>query len=97
MIGDAADVDRRNGEAANFAATHRLVEGLDRGRHDAHAHAGPADQPACRPERFEVGAENGRRHEIVDQSRLQASCIEDLDVVVGRFQNAGDSLFQRGG
>ncbi|OPY92435.1 MAG: hypothetical protein A4E73_01140 [Syntrophaceae bacterium PtaU1.Bin231] len=67
VVGDAADVDGRDCEAADFPPSHRLVERLDRRGNDAHPDAGPADQPADRLERLAVGAENRRPHEIVDQ------------------------------
>jgi len=60
VVGNAADIDRRNGKSAEFFTAHGHVKGLDRCRPDSLRSCAAANQKTCRFLNIWIGTENDR-------------------------------------
>jgi hypothetical protein len=94
VVADAADVDGRNREPADFPASHRIVEGLYRRGHDPQRGRSPADQKARGFPRILIGAEHHGVDQIINQFSLKSSFIQNTDVSAFTGKNGFASLFQ---
>jgi len=85
--GNAAQVDRRNGKAADVLAAHRLVQRLNRRGPDAQRRRAAPNQPGCGFLGGLIRAEHDRVNQIVDELTLKFGFVQNADVAVIESQD----------